>query len=185
MGAAEEKREQVSLEERCRRIELLILDVDGVLTDGRITYCTNDTEIKSFHVRDGSGLKVWQREGKRAAIITGRTSLVVDTRAKELGIDPVIQGSADKLESLRGILEATETQAEQVCCIGDDLPDLPLLANYGLAVTVADACPDVRSFVHHVTEKAGGQGAVREVIEMILHCQGTWGKWVAHYRDQQ
>ena len=171
-----------NLRERCQAIEWLVLDVDGVLTDGGIIYADNGTELKKFHVRDGSGLKVWQLAGKRAAIITGRTSNVVAVRAAELGIDPVFQGAVDKLPAFRNVLESAGVRPEQVCCIGDDLPDLPLLRNCGLAVAVADAASDVRIEAHYVTRAAGGSGAVREIIELILQCQGAWSKVVEHYR---
>jgi 3-deoxy-D-manno-octulosonate 8-phosphate phosphatase (KDO 8-P phosphatase) len=164
----------LTLAERCTPIELLVLDVDGVLTDGAIIYGDDGTELKAFHVRDGSGLKIWQMLGKRAAIISGRRSPVVEVRAAELGIAPVVQGSLEKLPAYREILTAGGWRPEQVCMIGDDVPDLPLLRNAGLAVAVADACPDVLAHAHYVTRAPGGSGAVREVIELILRCQGLW-----------
>jgi YrbI family 3-deoxy-D-manno-octulosonate 8-phosphate phosphatase len=173
------------LQDRCAGIEWLVLDVDGVLTDGGIVYADNGVELKQFHVRDGSGLKIWQHAGKRAALITGRTSNVVAVRAAELGIDPVIQGAADKLASFRQVLISAAVQPEKVCCIGDDLMDLPLLRNCGLAVAVADACPEARADAHYVTRAAGGKGAVREVIELILGCHGAWPSVVEHFRSQK
>ena len=175
----------LSLLARCVRVELLVLDVDGVLTDGTIVYADDGVEIKTFHVRDGSGLKLWQREGKRAAIISGRRSRTVEIRAAELGISPVVQGAPEKLDSYRQLLADTGLRAEQVCFVGDDLPDLPLLRNCGLAVAVADACPEVRADAHYVTRAAGGRGAVRETIELILRCQGRWQPAVARYRAEQ
>jgi 3-deoxy-D-manno-octulosonate 8-phosphate phosphatase (KDO 8-P phosphatase) len=172
-----------SLRERCAPIEWLVLDVDGVLTDGGIIYADNSVEIKKFHVRDGSGLKIWQQAGKRAAVITGRTSNVVAIRAAELGIDPVIQGAVDKLAGYRRVLAGAGMRPDQVCCIGDDLPDLSLLGNCGLAVAVADACAEVRAQAHYVTNVGGGQGAVREVIELILESQGVWPKVVERFRS--
>ena len=132
------------LQARCERIELLVLDVDGVLTDGGIVYSDHDAEIKKFHVRDGSGLALWRKAGKRAAIITGRRSRIVEIRAAELGIDPVVQGAADKLPGLRQVLAVTGFRPEQVAYVGDDLPDVPVLRNVGLAAAVADACPEAR-----------------------------------------
>src|SRR4051794_20660748 len=105
-----------SLHERCTRIDLLVLDVDGVLTDGSIVYLDNGVELKRFHVRDGSGLKLWQLVGKRAAVVTGRTSPVVDVRAAELGLAPVLQGRGDKLPAYREILATSGVRPEQVCC---------------------------------------------------------------------
>ena len=174
----------LSLQTRCEPIELLVLDVDGVLTDGGILYCDNDTEIKKFHVRDGSGLALWRKVGKRAAIITGRRSKVVAVRAAELGIDPVLQGLPDKLAGFRQILAATGFRPEQIAYVGDDLPDVPVLRHVGLAVAVADACPEVRGAAHLVTQRPGGGGAVREVIEVILQCQGHWQRLVAGYRTE-
>jgi 3-deoxy-D-manno-octulosonate 8-phosphate phosphatase (KDO 8-P phosphatase) len=175
----------VSLSDRCARIELLVLDVDGVLTDGSIVYADDGVEIKAFHVRDGSGLKLWQREGKRAAVISGRQSRAVEVRAAELGIDPVVQGTPDKLAAYRQLLAAARLAPEQVCFVGDDLPDLPLLCNCGLAVAVADACPEVRAEAHYVTRAPGGRGAVREAIELILRRQGRWQRVVERYRGER
>jgi 3-deoxy-D-manno-octulosonate 8-phosphate phosphatase (KDO 8-P phosphatase) len=163
-----------SVAERASRIQILVLDVDGVLTDGRITYTANGMEVKSFHVRDGSGLVFWQRLGGRVAIISGRASPAVDVRAAELGVTLVRQGADDKKCAFRAVLEATGLRPEQACCVGDDLPDLPLLRACGLAVAVADACPEVRAVAHYVTRAAGGRGAVREVVEVVLRAQGRW-----------
>jgi 3-deoxy-D-manno-octulosonate 8-phosphate phosphatase (KDO 8-P phosphatase) len=163
-----------TLRERCALIELLVLDVDGVLTEGGITYCEDGKEIKRFHVRDGSGLAVWKHAGKKASIISGRTSRVVEVRAAELEISPVFQGTTQKLEPFRQVLQATGLNAGQACFIGDDFPDLAVMRNCGLAVAVADACPEVLTEAHYVTRCLGGQGAVRETIELILNCQGHW-----------
>jgi 3-deoxy-D-manno-octulosonate 8-phosphate phosphatase (KDO 8-P phosphatase) len=173
----------VSLQERCAGIELLVLDVDGVLTDGRIIYADDGTEVKHFHVRDGAGLKLWEHAGKQAAVITGRTSRVVVVRAAEIGIRHVVQGAVEKLPSYRQVLETTGCRPEQVCYVGDDVPDIPLLRRCGLAVAVADACTDVFADVHYVTRTPGGGGAVREVIELILRCQGHWQRLLERYRD--
>lgn len=172
-----------SLGDWCARIELLIVDVDGVLTDGGIVYSDAGTEWKRFHVRDGSGLKIWQMCGKRAAVITGRTSRIVEVRAAELGLTPVIQGASDKLPAYRQIVSASGLQDEQVCYVGDDVPDLPMLVRCGLAVAVADACAEVASAADYVTRVPGGHGAVREVVELILRSQGHWAKVVERYRN--
>jgi len=174
----------VALQERCRGIELLVLDVDGVLTDGSIIYTEASVEVKAFHVRDGSGLKIWQQERKRAALVTGRTSRVVDVRAAELGIQPVFQGAVDKLAAYRQILAGAQLAPEQACCVGDDLPDLPLLRHCGLAVAVADSCTEIKANAHYVTRTPGGRGAVRETIELILECQGRWRSVIDRYRSQ-
>lgn len=163
-------------------MRLLVLDVDGVLTDGRITYTADGVEVKSFHVRDGSGLVFWQRLGGRVAIISGRTSAAVDVRAKELSIADVRQGVADKHAALAGLLTATGVRVQETCAVGDDLPDLPLLRMCGLAVAVADACPEARAAAHYVTGAPGGAGAVREVVELLLRAQGRWDGLVDSYR---
>jgi 3-deoxy-D-manno-octulosonate 8-phosphate phosphatase (KDO 8-P phosphatase) len=165
---------QSSLADRCAGVALLVLDVDGVLTDGGIIHGSGGLELKQFHVRDGSGLKRWHQVGKRSGVITGRTSPVVDKRAAEVDIDFVTQGAADKLAAYQQLLATAGMGPEQVCCIGDDLPDLPLLRHCGLAVAVADACAEARAVAHYVTRSIGGRGAVREVIELVLRCQGNW-----------
>jgi 3-deoxy-D-manno-octulosonate 8-phosphate phosphatase (KDO 8-P phosphatase) len=167
---------------RIAPIELLVLDVDGVLTDGRIIYADDGQEIKAFHVRDGAAIKWWREAGKRVAIISGRSSPAVRQRARELAIDAVIQGVSGKLSALRSLLTGMELRPEQVCAVGDDLPDLPVMKNVGLAVAVADASPQVRQDAHMVTTAAGGRGAVREVIEVLLGGQGVWQAIVDRYR---
>lgn len=164
----------VSLADRMARIEMLVLDVDGVLADGRITYTDDGREIKSFHVRDGAGLNYWAKAGRQAAIISGRSTPAVTRRAAELGITHLYQGAASKLPALIELLRVTGKPPESVCVIGDDLPDLPLLRNAGLGIAVADACADLRATAHYVTLLPGGRGAVREVIEMLLQRQGLW-----------
>jgi len=171
----------VDLAARVAAIELLLLDVDGVLTDGSVIYTDDGTELKRFHVRDGSGLKLWHAAGKRSAIISGRKSAAVERRAKELGIHVVLQGRDDKLAAFTEVLASFELQPEQVCAIGDDLPDLPVLLRCGIAMTVADACPEVRSESHFITTASGGQGAVREAVEQLLKLQGRWAEIITHY----
>jgi 3-deoxy-D-manno-octulosonate 8-phosphate phosphatase (KDO 8-P phosphatase) len=167
---------------RAARVELLLLDVDGVLTDGGIVYTDDGVELKRFHVRDGSGLKLWQLAGKRAAIVSGRDSPAVAARAAELGVAPVLQGRADKLPAFEAVLAETGLRPEQVCAVGDDLPDLPVLRRCGLAVAVADACLEVREAADYVTAAPGGRGAVRDVVEWLLRLQGAWGGLVARFR---
>ncbi len=153
---------------------MLVLDVDGVLTDGRIIFTDAGDEIKAFHVRDGTGLKLWRKSGKRVAIITGRSSPIVNRRAGELGIELVIQGADEKLAALRRILSETGLRAEQVCAMGDDLPDLPVLQECGVGVAVADAVDELKAVATLVTNARGGRGAVREAIEWLMRGQGTW-----------
>lgn len=163
---------------------MLVLDVDGVLTDGRIVYTDQGEELKAFHVRDGSGLKLWTSRGKRAAIITGRRSPIVERRAAELGIGPVVQGADNKKAAFVEMVRAAGLEMDQVSAIGDDLPDLPLLRRCGLAITVADGCPEAKEDADYVTEARGGCGAVREAIEWILRAQGVWEEIVARYRAE-
>lgn len=166
---------------RAAAVELLLLDVDGVLTDGGVIYADDGSELKRFHVRDGSGLKLWRAAGKRAAIVSGRKSAAVERRAAELGISPVLQGRDDKLAAFAEVLSATGLRPEQVCAVGDDLPDVPVLRRCGLAVAVADACEELRAVANYVTPAPGGRGAVREAIEWLLKTGGRWDELVARY----
>jgi 3-deoxy-D-manno-octulosonate 8-phosphate phosphatase (KDO 8-P phosphatase) len=136
-------------------------------------------EIKQFHARDGSGLNLWRRAGKRSAILTGRSSPAVARRAAELGVDFVEQGAADKGAAFDRLVGEAGVAPEAVCYVGDDVPDLAPLRRCGLAVAVADACPEVRALAHYVTRAPGGRGAAREAIELVLRCQGSWqgGDW--------
>lgn len=171
----------MKLSERCQTIELILTDVDGVLTDGGVIFDNRGIESKRFHIRDGLGIKLWQRAGGKFGIITGRSSHVVELRAAELGIDLVRQGADDKLTAARDIFCELNLQPEQVCYIGDDLPDLSLAQQVGLAVAVADACAELRAVAHQVTEAAGGEGAVREVVELILKAQQRWAELIRPY----
>ena len=173
-----------SLLQKGARIEMLVLDVDGVLTDGRIVYTDQGEEIKAFHVRDGSGLAIWTKLGKHAGIITGRRSAIVERRAMELGIASVIQGADDKKAALLKMIEPLGVALEQVAVIGDDIVDVPMLRMCGFAAAVADACAEAKEDADYVARNAGGCGAVREVIEMILRAQGHWQGIVARYRSE-
>lgn len=173
------------LQSRAAKIELLVLDVDGVLTDGSIVYTAERVEIKRFHVRDGSGLKFWHNLGKRSAILSGRTSPAVELRAAELGISPVFQGRSDKSLAFEVLLIQTGLKPEQVCAIGDDLPDLALMHRAGLAVAVADACVEVRSAADYITKPSGGRGAIRDAIEWLLKLQGKWERIVTEFKGNR
>lgn len=159
---------------RCLPIELLVMDVDGVLTDGVIAFDDLGIQTKHFHVRDGVGLALWHRAGKRSAILSGRQAKAVDCRAAELRIQHVLQGLEQKGNSLRTLIGELDLSPRQVCFIGDDLPDLPALFISGLAVCPADAAPEVECAAHFITQAPGGQGAVREAIELILKAQERW-----------
>ena len=157
-----------SVLERARRIRLLVLDVDGVLTDGRLYLSASGEELKVFHVRDGSGLVAVLRAGIEVAIISGRDSAAVGRRATELGIRHLCQGITDKGAELDGLLARLGIAASEVACVGDDTPDAPMLKRAGLAICVADAHPALREAAHWVTTSAGGHGAVREVCDLLL-----------------
>ena len=167
--------------ETLAKIELLVLDVDGVMTDGRITLTPDGDEIKRFHVRDGSGMKYWKRAGKKLAIISGRGSTVVTYRAKELDVDIVRLSVKDKLPAYREVLGELGVSDEQTAVIGDDLTDLPLLRQCAFSVAVADAAEEVKTAAAHVTELPGGAGCVREVIELILKQTGRWDEVITRY----
>lgn len=162
------------LHARCAGISILAVDVDGVLTDGRIIVDDLGVESKNFHVRDGLGFSLWHKLGKTSAILSGRRAAVVDRRAAELRIGRVVQGIADKGEAFRALLEETGARAEQVCYIGDDLIDLPVLRAVGLAACPADAVEEVREAAHLTTRATGGNGVAREVVEVVLKAQGLW-----------
>jgi 3-deoxy-D-manno-octulosonate 8-phosphate phosphatase (KDO 8-P phosphatase) len=159
---------------RARALRVLIFDVDGVLTDGSIEIASDGTESKQFSIRDGAALVWAQREGLTVALLSGRPSEVTTRRANELGIRIVAQGSTNKREAYRQMAEANGFQDEQVAFMGDDLLDLPVLAQVGLSASPADAADEVRSRVHWVSMHPGGRGAVREFIEMIFKARGRW-----------
>ena len=153
---------------------MILSDVDGVLTDGTIWYDNLGVEAKPFHARDGQGVKLWQQAGYDFGIVTGRSSQIVQFRATDLGIVLVRQGVADKLETVREILQQTQLTFDQICFIGDDLPDLLPIRHCGLGVAVADAVQEVVHAADYVTRYPGGRGAVRETIELILKSQNRW-----------
>ena len=166
---------------RARGISLILMDVDGVLTDGGITLIEGNREARTYDARDGVGLRLARRAGLRTGLISGRGNDAVSRRASELGIDEVHQRSEDKLATYLGILKRRRLRDAQVCFIGDDLPDLPVLLRAGLPVAVADAHDEVRRRVPFVTRAPGGRGAVREVIDAILKAQGAWDRLLAQY----
>ena len=153
---------------KARQVRLLILDVDGVLTDGRIVYGSGGAEWKAFDVHDGYGIKAAQRAGLTVALLTSRSSEVVERRAKELGVEELIQGQEDKGAAYEALLRRYHLTDAAAACVGDDLPDLPVLRRAGLAVAVAGAVAAVKREADYVTTREGGRGAVREVIDLIL-----------------
>lgn len=173
------------MENKAANIKALILDVDGVLTDGNITLNDRGEEIKSFHVRDGLGLRLLMNAGIEVIIITGRKSEVVAQRARELGIREVYQGIKDKGALCEKLMRQKQLEKDQLCCIGDDLPDLPLLHRAGLSIAVADAAPEVRQDAGMITKSKGGKGAVREVCEIILKAREKWAEALLPYMKKK
>ena len=160
-----------ALRERASKIRMLVLDVDGVLTDGKLYFDHAGNEIKAFNTRDGMGIKALQRVGIEVAVITGRKSEAVTQRMTQLGVQHVYQGREDKLSAFLHLLKETGLDAHQICFVGDDWIDLPVLLRAGLAVSVADAEDRVKDQAHWITERNGGDGAVREVCNLILKAQ--------------
>jgi 3-deoxy-D-manno-octulosonate 8-phosphate phosphatase (KDO 8-P phosphatase) len=171
----------LTLLERARKTRLLMMDVDGVLTDGRIIQDGHGHELKVFDVKDGHGIVMAHRAKLRTALISGRESETIRRRAEELGIELVFQKIWNKLEVYEKILVDTELTHDEVAYIGDDLIDIPLLRRVGLAVAVADAVDEAKAAAHLITQRPGGQGAVREVIELILRAQGHWDSLLERY----
>jgi 3-deoxy-D-manno-octulosonate 8-phosphate phosphatase (KDO 8-P phosphatase) len=172
-----------SVQQRAARIKLLLMDCDGVLTDGRIWLFENGEEQKGFHTRDGLGLELWHRAGLKSGIISGRKSNAVERRAHGLGMSFLVQGVTEKVQAFTETVAQAGVTNEEVAFIGDDLNDIPLMVRSGLGIAVADAALEVRESAHYVTQLAGGYGAVREVIEMILKAQDRWHDLIVHYTD--
>ncbi|MFQ5952965.1 MAG: KdsC family phosphatase [Candidatus Omnitrophota bacterium] len=169
--------------ERAKKIKLLILDVDGVLTDGRIIYGDHGDELKNFDVNDGLGVIFVKRAGIKCVILTAKASEVVTKRAKVLKIDKVYHNFHYKIEALKKILKKFNVENEEICFIGDDIIDIPVLKRVGLAVCPPNAMDEVKPFVHFVTEKVGGRGAVREVCDFLLKAQGKWDAITSRYYE--
>jgi 3-deoxy-D-manno-octulosonate 8-phosphate phosphatase (KDO 8-P phosphatase) len=164
----------MKLAERCAAIELLLTDVDGVLTDGGVFIDNQGVESKCFNIRDGLGIRLWQNSGGLAGIVTGRSSQIVKLRAAELDMEIVRQGVKDKLPVVEEILASLKLRPEQLAYVGDDLPDVPTIRHAGLGIAVADAPEEVRSAADYVTSVPGGGGAIREVVELLLKNTGKW-----------
>ena len=155
-------------------IRCIISDVDGVLTDGRIIYDNNGIETKCFHVRDGLAIKLWMDSGFHFGILTSRNSEIVARRAAELGIEQVAQGHAKKSDAANKMMADFGVEPSQVCYIGDDLPDIPVMRKVALGVSPADAALDTRSVAHWILQASGGQGALRELVERLLRAKHRW-----------
>ena len=163
------------------RIKLLVMDVDGVLTDGGVILHSDGTESKRFHVIDGHRIKMWQRSGLEAVIISGRQTEATALRAEQLGIQRVLQGYKEKLPVFESLLETTGCSPDEVACIGDDLMDIPLIKRAGFGVAVANAVDELKSAADFITSHHGGDGAVGEVIEIILKKSGKWTPLMERY----
>jgi len=159
---------------KLEKIKLLIMDVDGVLTDGKIIIDSDGRETKFFDVQDGFGLVMLRRAGLKTAILSARASRVISHRAKDLKIDRVYQDAYPKIDFYRKALRTFRLKDEEVCFIGDDLPDVEVLKRVGFAVSVPNGTPEAKQVAHYVTKNRGGEGAVREVIELIMKAQGVW-----------
>lgn len=169
------------MHEKLKNISLLLLDVDGVMTDGGIIYDASGLETKRFNVKDGHGIKMLQRHGVEVGIITGRTSIVVDNRARELGITLVYQGSLKKIDSYNDIKHMTGLTDAQIAYMGDDVIDVPVLRRVGFSAAPLDALPEVRGVVNYVSSCTGGYGAVRDLCDHILKARGVWAEIAARY----
>ena len=169
------------MDKKLENIKLLVLDVDGVLTDGSIVINSDNTETKKFNSLDGHGIRMWQRAGLEVAIISGRFSPPTQMRADQLEIKHVFQDCYYKLPQLKELVESQGLVAEQIAYVGDDLPDLPAIRYAGFGVAVANAVAEVKEYADYVTEASGGNGAVREVVEYILKRTGRWNELMQRY----
>ena len=165
-----------------KHIKLLLLDVDGVLTDGKLYYGNSGEELKAFNIQDGLGIKLLQQAGIQVGIITGRVSALLQRRADELGISPVIQGREDKLTALRELLQVMNLGLNEIAFMGDDLPDLSVINTVGLGITVANASSTLTTEAAWQTRRSGGDGAVREAAEMILRAQNKFDALVEQFK---
>ncbi len=163
------------------KIKLLILDVDGVLTDGKIVLDEQGREIKVFDVQDGFGLVLFRKAGYKTAIISARSAAAVTARARDLQIDKVCQDACPKINAYESLLQEWNLKDDEVCFMGDDLPDIGILKRVGLGVAVPNAVSEVQKAADHVTQNRGGHGAVREIVELILKTQGQWKKIVSNF----
>lgn len=171
-----------TIHEKLKKIKMLAMDVDGILSDGQIIYNTDGVETKAFYVQDGLGLQALRRHGLVLAIITGRSSPMVERRAKELGIEHVIQGRDDKYTALSGLADQLGLDLSQCAYMGDDLPDLRAICQAGFGVSVPNGCQQAQAAADLVTQKPGGFGAVREICELILVAQGHYDDFIDGYR---
>lgn len=169
------------LSEKARKIKLLLLDVDGVLTDGRIIYNSSGQDTKFFDVHDGMGVYLLKKVGIPTVIITAKGSRAIKPRARDMGIDVVFENVSPKTKVLERILKRYKVTKEELCFVGDDIVDLGLMKQVGLPIAVINSCPEIKKICAYITLREGGRGAVREVVELILKAQGKWDALVKTY----
>lgn len=169
------------LKVRAARIKLLLLDVDGVLTDGRLYFSNQGEEFKTFSTLDGHGIKMLQKTGVRVGLITGRTSKLVAKRAGDLGIEILVQGREDKWNAVQEVLQTHPVELDEIAFMGDDWPDLSVMMRVGLALTVPNAHVSVAERAHWQSQERGGEGAVRAACDLLMRAQGTYESALAHY----
>lgn len=169
--------------QKCESIELLLSDVDGVLTDGRLIYGSDGAEIKEFHVRDGLAVKLWKNCGYQFGLITARESPMVERRARELGVDFLLQSRPGKLKAVEEIATQTGVELNRIAYVGDDLHDLSAVRQVGLGITVSDAATEVKNVADVVTRQGGGQGALREIVELVLKAKGQWDQAIEMFSE--
>ncbi len=167
--------------EKAKLVKMLIVDIDGVMTDGRIIYSIYGDELKFFDVQDGLGISLLRHAGIKTVIITAKKSRIVKLRARDLKVARTYQGFEDKLIPFKHLLKSFKVASSEVCFMGDDLIDLPVLKRVGFAVSVPNAVEEVKAHAHYITSKTGGRGAVREICDIILKAQGKWEKTTARY----
>lgn len=171
----------MTLIERCKKIRLLLSDIDGVMTDGRLTFDNSGIESKSFSIRDGMGIRLWQQAGHEFGLVTGRKSQIVERRAAELDIKLICQGNENKWPIVEAIAKERGLSPDEIAYIGDDLPDLAVVNRVGLGVAVADAVEELQQSAGYVTSVVGGRGAVREVVQLILQNTDRWDEVIERY----
>lgn len=175
--------DDATLASRAEAIRWILLDVDGVLTDGLLRYAAGGDELVSFHIQDGLALELAREAGLGVGLLSGRDNPAVARRARELDLDTVMLGEDDKGLTFRDFLDEHDLDASEIAYMGDDLTDLPMLARCGLGFAPADAAPEVRERAHHVVERRGGRGAAREMIELLLRARGDWDGLVARFEE--
>ncbi len=168
-------------QKRLKQVKLLLLDVDGVLTDGHIVFDSNGRELKFFDVQDGFGLVIFKRSGFKVAIISAKSAPAVSKRMKDLRIDKVYQNAYPKLKVYQRLLKEFRLTDKEICFVCDDLPDLAVLKRVGAKVAVPHAAAEIKKHAHYITKKSGGHGAVREIVELILKTQGKWQKCIKEF----